>query len=136
MLGRVFPQAKLKFDPHEKSVSKDSHMKKKKYTPKCSSITIVLLKNFQLFLPKGDARKKLTDEDRIKTVSLNRKMTPKQVKSVIIRAFQIKDFIVLDVAKGSRLVKSDGNCLTAQSAIDRRGAVYLCQKESEMVCFD
>ena len=55
-------------------------------------------------------------------------MTSKVVKKSIKRAFGCEKCITLDVAKGGRLVKSDKD-LTAQVAIDRRGAIYLCEKE-------
>lgn len=129
VLGKVFPQADLDFDPHAECVSKEAHMKKKKFvgSPKSSHVTIVLLKRYQDFIPRGEARKKL-NKDRIQTIGINRRMTSKVVKENIKRAFGCEKFITLDVAKGGRLVKSDKD-LTAQVAIDRRGAVYLCEKD-------
>lgn len=87
MLGKVFPQANIKFDPHEDCIANDSHKKKKRFvSPKSSCTTVVLLKKFQKYLPKGEARKKLIDKNQIKTVNLSRTMTPKEVKSIIVRA--------------------------------------------------
>ena len=62
-LGKLFPPSK-KFNPHAECVAKAAHAKKKFSTaPKLSSVTVVLLKNYQTCIPRGDYRQELFDRE-------------------------------------------------------------------------
>lgn len=116
-----------KFNPHAECVAKAAHTKKKFSTaPKLSSVTVILLKNYQTRIPRGDYRQELFDKKRVKKVELHRRMSPEEVKGAILETFGCKGFTVLDCAKGGYLLRSDKE-LTANIAIDRRGALYLCE---------
>ena len=126
-LSKLFPSSK-KFNPQAECVAKTAHAKKKKFAtaPKLSSVTVVLLKKYQTRIPRGDYRQELIDEKRMKKVELHRRMSPEEVHATILEAFGCKRFTVLDCAKGGYLLRSDEE-LTANIAIDRRGALYLCE---------
>ena len=104
-LNKLFPASK-KFNPHAECVAKAAHAKKKKiYTaPKLSSVTVVLLKMYQTRVPRGDYRQELI-ENRMKKVELHRRMSPKEAKGAILKAFGSKGFTVLDNAKGGLPLK-------------------------------
>ena len=113
-----------RFDPHSECVSTSARNKKKKFVPKFCSIKTVMLKKFQTHIPKGYYRQELVEEGRIKKISLNRQMTPSDVKRKIMSEF---DFVVLQCNRG-HLTRLHDEQLTATAAIARRGALYLCQK--------
>ena len=126
-LSKLFPASK-KFNPRAECVAKAAHAKKKKFSavPKLSSVTVVLLKNCDTRIPRGNYRQELFDTKRVRKVELNRGMSPEEVKGAIFETFGCKGFTVLDYAKGGYLLRSDEE-LTANIAIDRRGALYLCE---------
>ena len=133
-LGNLF------FNPRAECVARDAHGKKKKFesTPKVpaskdSAVTIVLLKKYHTRIPRGDFRQELIDGNRVKKIALNRDMTPKEVKGKILAAFSCEDFTLLECAKGGYLLKAKDKELTSQLAIDRRGALYLCEKSVRLV---
>ena len=139
-LRKLFPSAK--FNPQAECVAKMAHDKKKKFKPaykvsvKWSSVTIVMLKKYQTRIPRGDYRQHLIEKDRVKKVDLNRLMTPLEVKNKILSTFECDDYTILECAKGGYLLKRDNNEeLTSHQAIDRRGALYLCEKPFKLVCF-
>ena len=126
-LSKLFPASK-KFNPQAECVAKAAHAKKKKFSTasKLSSVTVILLKNFQTRIPRGDYWQELFDKKRVKKVELHRRMSPDEVKNTILKAFGCKGYTVLDCAKGGYFLRSDEE-LTANVAIDRRGALYLCE---------
>lgn len=126
-LSKIFPASK-KFNPRAECVAKAAHAKKKKFStaPKLSSVTVILLKNYQTRIPRGDFRQELFDKRRVRKVELHRRMSPEEVQSAILETFGCKGFVMLDCAKGGYLLRSDEE-LTANIAIDRRGALYLCE---------
>ena len=132
-LSKLFPSFS-KFDPRTEAASTSSHKKKHKFVPKYSSVEVVMLKNFQTYIPKGECRQELLEAGRVKKVQLSRYMTANEVKSKILEEFDCGDFSLLECFKG-RLSKAKDKVLTAQIAIARRGALYLCQKQkvSELV---
>ena len=93
--------------------------------PKYSMIEVVMLKRFQSYIPKGDCRQHLMEEGHIKKVQLGRHMSLLEVKSKISEEFKCADFMLLDYTKNQLCKASD----THLTAIGRRGALYLCQKE-------
>lgn len=127
-LNKLFPSTSRKFNPRAECVAKAAHAKKKKFTiaPKLASVTVFLMKNYQTRIPRGECRQDLFDRERVKKVELHRQMSPEQVKRVILDSFGCKGFSVLDYAKGGYLLKTSDE-LSANTAIDRRGALYLCE---------
>ena len=83
-LSKLFPASK-KFNPHAKCVAKAAHTKKKFSTaPKFSSVTVILLKNYQTRIPCGDYRQELFDKKRVKKAELHRRMSPAQEKNCLL----------------------------------------------------
>ena len=136
VLKKVFSGSK--FNPSAECVATSAHSKKKKFCsssvkPKDSSVTVIMLPKYQSQIPRGEAREKLTRDNRVQIISLNRQMTPKEVVTKIQGAFKCKEFTILECAKGGYLLKSGDTVLTGQLAIDRRGALYLCENTSVSV---
>ena len=127
-LLKLFPSFS-RFDPRSEAASTSSHKKKHKFVPKYSSVEVVMLKNFQTCIPKGECRQELLEAGHIKKVQLSRYMTPDEVKSKILEEFDCSDFSLLECSKGRLSKAKDNVVLTAQHAIARRGALYLCQKQ-------
>ena len=128
-LSKLFPfksTKTTKFDPHSECAATSSHQKNKKFVPKYSSVDVVMLKKYHTRIPKGEYRQELMQAGRIKKVLLTKQMTPAEVKNKILNEFRCNDFTVLECSKG-KLSKTTEE-LTAQLAIARRGALYLCQK--------
>lgn len=122
-MSKLFPASK-EFNPQAECVAKAAYAKNKFSTaPKLSSVTVILLKNYQTCIPRGDYRQELFDKKRVKKVELHRRMSPDEVKNTILKVFGCKGYTVLE---GGYLLTSDEE-LTANVAIDRRGALYLCE---------
>ena len=66
-------------------------------------------------------------------VAINRSYSPAKVCDVILAAFGCKDFSILECAKGGYLLRAEDKELTSQLAIDRRGALYLCETSNVRV---
>lgn len=121
------------FDPHDDCVAGPSHSKKKKFAkpaqktaPKTSMVEVVALKKFQTRLPKGRERKKLQSQGLIMKLKLNREMTTQQVKLKIAENFKnLPGFTYLECEDG-HLAHSDAD-VDGEKAINRRGALYICQ---------
>jgi hypothetical protein len=86
-----------------------------------------MLEKYQSNIPRGEARKELSDNNRVQKVAINRSYNPAKVRDVILAAFGCKDFVILECAKGGYLLRSEDKELTSTLAIDRRGALYLCE---------
>lgn len=117
-------------------MANSSHKKKKKFDPcpKLASVTVVMLEKYQTRIPRGEYRQRMMENDRVQKVELHRRMTSNEAKREILRVFKCKDFIVLDCAKGGYLLKAKDKPFTSQMAIDRRGALYLCEKSLDVNC--
>ena len=126
-LSKLFPSV-TKFDPRAECPSSSSQKKKHKFVPKYSMVEVVMLNTFQSRIPKGECRQELAESGRIKKVQLDRHMTPLQVKSKILQEFKCEDFTLLECTKGRLCKVTEDVELSAQHAIARRGALYLCQK--------
>ena len=129
VLGKLFGGSKG-FNPKARCVADDAHEKKKKFEPKTkdSQVTIVMLKKYESRIPRGEYRQELSDSNRVQKIKMNRNDTPKEVKNKILAAFGCKGFSVLECANGGYLLRAADEELTSQLAIDRRGALYLCEK--------
>lgn len=81
---------KRKFDPAEISVAETNKARKKAAVPKASkarTITLVLLERDTSTIPKGGARKRLTEKGRIKKIQIHRTMDPSTIRQEIEKAF-------------------------------------------------
>lgn len=83
-----------------------------------------MLNKFQTRIPRGKERKKLQVHEQIKKVKLNRGMTSQQVKQKIADIFS-DSFTYLECDEGY-LALSDQD-ITGEKAVNRRGALYICQ---------
>ena len=124
-----------KFNPRAKCVAKEAHEKKKKFegASKDSAVTVVMLKNYQTRVPRGEYRKYLANNNRVQKININRNMAPEEVREKILLAFKCTSFEYLECAKGGYLLKAIGQNLTSQLAIERRGALYLCEDSRNLV---
>lgn len=86
-----------------------------------------MLKKYQSTIPRGEARQELSQNNRVKKVVINRNYSPAEVHAVILAAFGCNDFTILECVKGGYLLRAEDKELTSQLAIDRRGALYLCE---------
>ena len=110
--------------------------RKKKFQPvktKDTSVTVVMLNKYQSTIPRGEVRQELSDNNRVQQVAINRSYSPAKVRDVILAAFGCKDFSTLECAKGGYLLRAEDKELTSQLAIDRRGALYLCETSNVRV---
>ena len=123
-------------------MANEAHSKKKKFesvprvvASKNSAVTVVMLKNYQSRIPRGECRQYLSDNNRVQRVNINRDMSPDEIKDIILSTFKCADFTILECAKGGYLLKSTDIELTSQMAIDRRGALYICENSKSVVRF-
>lgn len=110
LLSKLYPACtsrslsqKRKFNPSEKSVAETKKATKKAAIPrggKARSITAVLLKHPLPTVPKGGARKQLSNEGRIRKMQIRRSMTPSEIKRVITDCFS-----TFEGAKGVKFMK-------------------------------
>lgn len=119
------------FDPTAKSFVVDAHRKKKAAVKKANvrpvSMNVVLMKHYSRSIPKGRARKKLIDKERIKTLKFTRDMSADGIKTKILSAFKVNDYTVLACDTLSQsLVKGEQN-VNGEDVIGRRGCLYLCE---------
>ncbi len=96
------------------------------------------MKEFMNVLPKGKERQVLVSQKRIQKVKLFRMMTTEEVKdSILCCSFsgimKTNQFIAFQCASGSTLQQAKSQELTAEVAIERRGALYLCEVSREPI---
>ncbi len=122
--SKVFSTSKV-FNP-----SVDYHGKKQKRVKKPSKVEVVMLKEFQGWIPKGEARKRLRRKGRVSDVSFTRSMTNIQVENFIKRAFKhldIDQFSVLETDASGHFLSHSTQKIDGQGVVSRRGALYLCE---------
>lgn len=121
------------FDPLQVSTVKRNQEKKKRAikNAKPSKVEVIMLREFQGDVPKGEARKKIRKKGRISEVQIMRTMSALQVENCIKRAFKhlsVASFVVLDAdPTGHFLSQSVCQQIDGQKTISRRGALYLCE---------
>ena len=73
----------------------------------------------------------LASRGRVKQVRFLRSMSPLEVKNTKLRIFKdlnVTSFIVLDMAESGRtLVQAENQNIDGESAVNRRGCLYLCE---------
>ena len=121
------------FDPTDDCVFLDQKRKKKAARSKMTKISIFVLEDHSRGVPRGAARKRMIDNHRVVKVDIQRNMSPKQVKSLILREIEhldIDTYTILECV-GSRLIEAvnqmpNGDDLI-EDAVKRKGAVvYIC----------
>ena len=132
-LAKCFPSAKSKkerFDPNAECVVADAQAKKKaafKGKQRSVSVNVVMLKQYQQIIPRGNTRKGLFSQERIKSMSVTRDMSNLQIRNAIIRAFKVSSLSFLDSDKKGHLTRMDSDSLDGEGAVKRRGSLYLCE---------
>ena len=72
------------------------YKKKQKRATKLSKVEVIMLKEFQGWIPKGEARKKLRRKGRVSDVSFTMSMTNSQIEATIKKALKaLKVFLFL-----------------------------------------
>lgn len=138
MLAKYFPscapkQTVSKFDPSAECVASSHHQKKKKFpAPRKSLVSVVMLEKMKKFVPRGKDRRELISKNLIKKIPLTQKSTSTEVNNAIKTAFNVEDFTILECAEGNRLTEAKYE-LTGETAIQRRGSLYLCKKRKAQV---
>ena len=87
-------------------------------------------------LPRGKSRSTLVKGGRQKTPQFKRSTTSLQVKNKILQEFKGIDddligFTVME-SKANHLIVSKTQCPDGEDVINRKGALYLCQKSSQV----
>ena len=132
-MAKCFPSGKSKkvgFDPNAECVVADAQAKKKaafKGKQRSVSVNVVMLKHYQEIIPRGNTRKELFSQERIKRVSVTRDMSNLQIRNAIIRAFKVSSFSFLESDKKGHLTRFDNDFLDGEGAVKRRGCLYLCE---------
>ena len=91
----AFPSLILEVKPLQRHL-----IRKMQICSKYSSVEVIVLKNFQTCIPKGECRQELLEAGRVKKVQLSRYMTANEVKSNILEEFDCGDFSLLECFKG------------------------------------
>lgn len=111
---------KRKFDPMAESVAEKNRAKKKAAIPRVGrarSITAILMKQPLSKVPKGNVRKQLANDGRIRKMQIRRSMTSSEIKQVIANCF-----CTLERAKEVKFMKCDqGNSLAVLKNQDLNG---------------
>ena len=134
-LAKLFPGSRARpgstFDPIAECVAMPAHKKKKSsgISERATNREVVLMKSFRPFIPIKKYRCNLKVDQRVKTLQFRRAMSPVQVRNVIQRGFShlgCSSFLYLETLSNSLHV-CDNQQLDGAAAIDRRGALYLCE---------
>ena len=140
-LSNLFPGAsfsgstrKRSFDPNSESVVRSNQRKKKAGIKTVRPVTreVVVLSGYTPKVPKSRVRQKLRDDGRIKSLQFTRIMTAEEACEVIGSGFKDKipdfdEFKYLEIKKDD-LELSSKQDLDGNEVIDRRGALYICEK--------
>ena len=143
VLAKCFPslqstQPKVGFNPNMECVATEARRKKKaaiKGKQRSVTVNVVMLKQYLPFIPKGQARKKLSSAGRIRNISVSRDMTSLEIRNKIVRVFEVASFSCLEVDGSGRLVKVSSESLNGESAVSRRGSLYVYETQvSPIIC--
>ena len=119
-----------RFDPAAESIVLPLQKKKKAATKRerPSNIITIMMKEYSPSIPKGKVRQKLASQGRILSVRFSRSMSAQEVSNQLIRTFKVASFVVLDCdSTGHSLVRCADQLLDGEKAVDRKGALYLCE---------
>jgi len=105
--------------------------KKKASRPKPTVIEVFILPSCQNKIPRGTERKNLKDSEKCKKITIYRQMSELEMKNTILREFShipgFTDFILLE-CEANNTLKQSMHQLTGLIAVERRGALHLCEK--------
>ncbi len=95
-------------------------------TPRSRSVTVIMLKQYISFVPKGKYRQELASNGKI--INLVGKCSIMRL-AIITDAFKVHDFIQLECVGGGNntLIKSNDQSMRADTVMNRKGALYLCE---------
>lgn len=98
-----------------------------------SEKTVVLLNQYTPTVPKGRFRQKLANGGRMLSLKFHRAMTSDDVRQKIKQAFGASTFFYLECDQtGHHLVRAADQSLAGEDAVERKGALYLCEKFPEV----
>jgi len=120
-----------KFFPSYGSSSKVP-MKKKtgptKRKQKPFSTSVIVLKTFKPFLPRGNARHQLARDSRIQSILMNHDMTDTEVRTKVASVFKCSPHVtLLESSSTGSLCKCADQEINGQRAGDKRGCLYFCE---------
>ena len=111
--------------------------KKKASRPKPTVIEVFILPYYQSKIPRGTERKNLKESGRCKKITIHRQMGELGMKNTILREFShipnFTNFALLE-CEANNTLKESMHQLTGVIAVERRGALYLCEKKVNRVC--
>ena len=111
--------------------------KKKASRPKPTAIKVFVLPCFQNKILRGTERKNLKESGRCKKVTTHRQMGELEMKNTILREFSyissFTSFVFLE-CEANNILKLSAHELTGGIAVEKRGALYLCEKKVIRVC--
>ena len=140
-LAEMFPASKSVpfkrpdnvFDPLADCVALPAQKKKKGTKVKPITVKVIVVpKHASSALPKGQRRKKMMEEKRVKSIQLKRTMSPREVRNNVTCAFKH-----LCLTKWEFLELNGGQLVTASNqdpggeVVDRRGSLYVREKDEE-----
>ena len=109
--------------------------KKKKKAVRCkpTQISIVVIKDKERGVPRGNYKQQLLHEQRVVKTEIYRAMNSDQVKSTILKAItHLNEFTVLECVNSQKLVKvendsPDGNAVVESVSRRKRGTFYILE---------
>ena len=122
-----FPSGKMrpKFDVTKNCVAskKKATAAKGKGIQRPTTVSVVLMKEYSPLVPKNKDHQKLMSEGRV-----TRSISSQEIKNLIIRAFQITEYTVLECDDtGHNLLRRIDQSIDGNNLTDLRGALYLCE---------
>ena len=112
-------------------------MHKRNGNERPTAVSILMLKENNGKVPKGQWRRKLVHNNRFKTIYIQRNHSEEQVQNKIQSAFGVINFVALECSvDGHNLSRvNDSNCIDGKFAINRRGCLYLCEVSLYYNCY-
>ena len=111
--------------------------KKKKKAVRCkpTQISIVVIKDKERGVPRGNYKQQLIEKQRVVKTEIYRAMNSDQVKSTILKAIthlNVAEFIVLECVNGQKLVEAendspDGNAVVESISRRKGGTFYILE---------
>lgn len=99
---------------------------------------VVILKQYQLWLPRANQRQELNDHHRVIKLQFKRSMSAYEVKQCIKTGFHQVSGLSNDwnctflETNNGRLMISSNQRPTGDNIIDKRGTLYLCENCDEV----
>ena len=120
------------FDPSASCVAAVQQQKKKESRANTTVIEVFILPSYQNKVPRRTERRNLKEGGRNKKITVHRQMSELEIKNTILREFNhIPNFtyFVLLECEANNTLKLSMHQLTGVIAVERRGALYLCEKK-------